>query len=99
MAGRIFIVGLIAALCLFAAERASADTLDAVRARHELAWGADIQGGEPYVFEGADGKLVGFEVAIAERIAAQLGARARFVQADWSNLVPSLERSDFDIVL
>jgi polar amino acid transport system substrate-binding protein len=99
MAGRIFILGLLATLGVLGEMPARADTLDAIRARHELTWGGDIQGGEPYVFDGADGKLIGFEVAIAERIATQLGVRSRFVQAEWSNLVPSLERSDFDIIL
>jgi polar amino acid transport system substrate-binding protein len=99
MAGRLYILGLLAIVSLLAATSARADTLDAIRARHELTWGADIQGGEPYVFEAADGKLVGFEVDIVERIAGRLGVGPRFVQAEWSNLVPSLERSDFDIIL
>jgi polar amino acid transport system substrate-binding protein len=99
MAGRLFVAGLLALLCVLAASSAGADTLEGIRARRELTWGADIQGGEPYVFEGPDGALVGFEVSIAEHIAAHLGVRARFVQVEWSNLVPSLERADFDVVL
>jgi polar amino acid transport system substrate-binding protein len=43
--------------------------------------------------------LVGFEVDIAEALAHELGLRAKFHQNDWSNLIPSLERADFDIVL
>ena len=57
-------------------------------------WGADEQGGEPYVFEdpARGGALVGFEVDLADALARALGVRARFVQNDWSTLVPSLER-------
>jgi polar amino acid transport system substrate-binding protein len=42
---------------------------------------------------------VGFEVEIADGLARRLGVRAEFVQSDWSNLVPALERGDFDVVL
>jgi polar amino acid transport system substrate-binding protein len=87
------------ALLLLLAGTARASGLDDVRARGELRWGADVQGGEPYAFEDPAGKLVGFEVEIAEALARELGVRARFVQNDWSTLVPSLERGTFDVVL
>jgi polar amino acid transport system substrate-binding protein len=76
------------------------DALAAVRARGALRWGADMQGGEPFVFQHAeDGRLVGFEVEIAEALARRLGVRAEFVQSDWHHLMPSLERGDFDVIL
>ncbi len=73
----------------------------AVRAQGELGWGGDLQGGEPYVFESPTqpGVIVGFEVDIAEALGRELGVRAKFHQNDWSNLIPSLERGDFDVVL
>ena len=69
-----------------------------IKQRGELTWGADLQGGEPYVWEDPanPNHIVGFEVDIADAIARRLGVRARFVQYNWSNLVPSLERGDFD---
>src|SRR4051812_16510772 len=78
-----------------------AGALDRIRARGELTWGADEQGGEPYVFEDASrgGTLVGFEVDLADALARALGVRARFVQNDWTTLIPSLERGTFDIAL
>jgi polar amino acid transport system substrate-binding protein len=81
---------------------ARADDLGAqLRKPDELAWGGDLQGGAPYVFEDEKqpGKIRGFEVDIAEALARRLGLRPRFVQNDWSNLVPALERGDFDLVL
>jgi polar amino acid transport system substrate-binding protein len=77
------------------------DALTQVRARAALRWGGDIQGGEPYAFQDPnDGaRLVGFEVEIADALARRLGVRAEFVQNDWSTLIPSLERGDFDIIL
>jgi polar amino acid transport system substrate-binding protein len=72
-----------------------------VRARGALRWGGDIQGGEPYAFQDPhdSARLLGFEVEIADGLARRLGVRAEFVQNDWSTLVPSLERGDFDIIL
>ncbi|HEX3776881.1 MAG TPA: ABC transporter substrate-binding protein/permease [Polyangiaceae bacterium] len=72
-----------------------------VQARGELTWGGDLQGGEPYVYESPSepGKIVGFEVEIADALAKELGVRAKFRQNDWSNLIPSLERGDFDLIL
>lgn len=72
-----------------------------VRAAGELRWGADLQGGDPYVYEdpAAPGGITGFEYELAEAIARELGVRARFVQQDWTNLVPALERGTFDLAL
>jgi polar amino acid transport system substrate-binding protein len=77
------------------------DTLDRIREQAEIVFGADVQGGEPYVFEDpSDPKhLVGFEVDISEAIGHRLGVHTRFSQADWSTLVPSLVRGDFDVAL
>jgi polar amino acid transport system substrate-binding protein len=72
-----------------------------VQAAGVLKWGGDIQGGEPYVYDdpAKPGRLVGFEVEIANAIANELGVRAEFVQNDWANLIPSLERGTFDVVM
>jgi polar amino acid transport system substrate-binding protein len=98
----VHLAGLLALACALLScggERESA--LDRVRRTGVLRWGGDVQGGEPYVFEdpAQPGRLIGFEVEVAEAIAAELGVRAEFVQNDWSNLVPSLERGSFDVIL
>ena len=94
--------GLLALLLIgHMAAAADAGTLARLRARGTLRWGGDIQGGEPYVYQDPqDGaRLIGFEVEIAEALAQRLGVHAEFVQNDWQNLVPSLERGDFDVIL
>ncbi|MGZ6125337.1 MAG: ABC transporter permease subunit, partial [Myxococcales bacterium] len=75
--------------------------LPRIRAQGEIRWAGDLQGGEPYVFRDPrdPSKLVGFEVDLVAALAARLGYPARFVQNDWSNLVPSLERGDFDLIV
>jgi len=86
--------------CCFSPALARADWAS-LHERGELRWGADLQGGEPYVYESPTepGLIVGFEVEIAEALARELGLRAKFQQNDWSNLIPSLERGDFDLAL
>lgn len=76
-------------------------TLAGIQQRGEITWGADIQGGEPYVYEDPQNpsQLIGFEVDIMNAIARRLGVKARMVQYNWSNLVQSLERGDFDVVM
>ena len=75
--------------------------LDRVHSRGELTWAGDLQGGEPFVYRDPrdPSRLEGFEVLIAEGLAKSLGVRQRFVQNDWSNLIPSLVRGDFDIAM
>jgi polar amino acid transport system substrate-binding protein len=75
-------------------------TLAQIRARGEITWGGDVQGGEPYVYEdpAQPSHVIGFEVDVMDAVARRLGVRARMVQYGWANLVPSLERGDFDVI-
>jgi len=70
-----------------------------VAAPPELRWGADAEGGAPYVFEQPPGHVRGFEAELAELLAARLGRAARHVQGPFAQLLPLLERGDVDVVL
>jgi polar amino acid transport system substrate-binding protein len=72
-----------------------------IRAAGELRWGADAQGGAPYVFQDPmdPNHLIGFEVDLAAALAAELGVRARPVQGQWDMLLDLLGRGDFDVAL
>src|SRR5215813_9813403 len=65
----------------------------------ELRWGADAEGGAPYVFEQAPGHLRGFEAELAGLLAERLGRSARHVQGPFAQLLPLLERGDVDVVI
>jgi polar amino acid transport system substrate-binding protein len=77
------------------------DTLADIRGRGELVWGADQEGGGPYVYPRDDdpSQVTGFEVEIAERLAAILGVKARFVQGQWDKMPELLQTRKVDIVL
>jgi polar amino acid transport system substrate-binding protein len=79
----------------------AADHLQEIKNRGVLLWGADAEGGAPYVYPDPQKpeQLVGFECEMADALAAKLGVKARMVQNQWDQLVPALERGNFDIIL
>src|SRR5574341_537250 len=83
------------------ASSAGPSALDTIRARGELLWGSDSEGGAPYVFPDPKdpSKLIGFEKDIADAVAKELGVRARMVQTAWDSLIPALERGDYDMAM
>jgi polar amino acid transport system substrate-binding protein len=79
----------------------AADHLDQIRKAGVLRWGADAEGGAPYVYPDPrdPGRLTGFEHELAEALAAKLGVKAVMVQNQWDQLLPALDRGNFDIIL
>jgi polar amino acid transport system substrate-binding protein len=80
---------------------ALADTLDEIKQRGTLVWGADAEGGGPYIYSADDDpeKLSGFEYELADLLARQLGVKARFAQGAWDTLPALLNTGEIDIVL
>jgi polar amino acid transport system substrate-binding protein len=79
----------------------AADTLETIRQRGTLVWGADAEGGGPYVFADPENprRTTGFEHELAELLADQLGVKAEFKQAAWDSLPALLGTGEIDIVL
>src|SRR5215207_8551170 len=98
-AARLVLLGL--ALSFAAGPATAGEGLEAVRRRGTLIWGADQEGGGPFVFPAADdpSRLAGFEVDLAEAIAARLGVKPQFAQGQWDKLPDLLDRGDIDVVL
>jgi polar amino acid transport system substrate-binding protein len=67
---------------------AAGDALDQVRQNGTLVWGADQEGGGPYVFPREDdpNQVTGFEVELAAGLAKALGVEAQFSQGNWDKL-------------
>jgi polar amino acid transport system substrate-binding protein len=80
---------------------AAASSLEDVKQRGVLRWGADAEGGAPYVFHdpAAPDRLLGFEVELAEELARRLAVRPQLVQENWDMLVPALKQGAFDVIL
>lgn len=77
------------------------DTLAEIHARGELRWGADSNGGAPYIFQDPmdPTHLIGFEVELAAAIARKLGVTSRPVEGQWESLLDLLNRRDFDVAM
>ena len=96
------LIALLTVLLLTAgAATVSAESLAKIRERGVLLWGADAEGGGPYVFPDPErpDRLVGFEVDLAQAIAKELGVTARHCQNAWESLIPALIRGDFDLLI
>lgn len=93
---------LLAAVAFLAAIPAitwAADAWEQSRASGELRWGADTAGGGPFVFPNPDHpeEIIGFEVEIMDLVGKKLGLRPKLVVVPWDQLVPALQRGDFEI--
>jgi polar amino acid transport system substrate-binding protein len=75
--------------------------LAAAPAGEPLRWGADAQGGAPFVFQDPmdPNRLIGFEVDLAGELAQKLGREPRPVHGAWDKLLELLDRGDFDSAL
>lgn len=92
---------LVIASFLAAAGNSTADTLDEIHKRGSLVWGADAEGGGPYIYSDPDDpeRMTGFEFELAELLARELGVKARFAQGAWDTLPALLNTGEIDIVL
>lgn len=75
--------------------------LQKVQSSGVLRWGADKEGGGPFIYPASDDpdRLMGFEVELAQQLAKRLGVTAEFQQGQWDKLPELLDRGDLDIVL
>ncbi len=84
---------------LIIASPAGADTWDQVRQHGALRWGGDISGGGPYIYQGPENQLVGFEYELMDYIARELGVRNEYVNWEWEMLPQKLKQGGIDLVL
>ncbi len=66
-----------------------------------LRWGGDAEGGAPFVEADAQDPSVvrGFDVELAELMAAHVGRTAQFTQVAWASIEQSVARGDVDVGL
>lgn len=73
------------------------DTLATIRKRGVLRVGVALA--EPTVMHAADGKLVGFSIDAARRLADDMGVGVEFVETSWSGIIPDLLNREFDLIM
>jgi polar amino acid transport system substrate-binding protein len=75
----------------------SVDTLATIRKRGVLRVGVALS--EPTVMHDADGKLVGFSIDAARRLAEDMGVGVQFVETSWSSIIPELLNRETDLIM
>ena len=86
------------ALALLAGVAHAADLLDEVKQRGTLR--IAVEGTyPPFNFRDEQGKLTGFDVEIAEAIAAKLGVKPEFTTTEWSGILAGLQAGKYDVIV
>jgi polar amino acid transport system substrate-binding protein len=72
-------------------------TIDKVMRRGVLRVGMDTF--LPWAMKDKKGELVGFEIDVARRLAADMGVEVEFVPTKWAGIIPALLTGKFDVVI
>lgn len=77
------------------------DTLARIKKEKVLKWGADAEGGAPFVFRDPTNtdKVIGFELELMDKLAGHMGVKHERVQSEWGQLIPALLARRSDIVV
>ncbi|MGH7601863.1 MAG: transporter substrate-binding domain-containing protein, partial [bacterium] len=91
---KIFFAGILFLLC-------ATSTFAQTPSSKVLRWGADSEGGAPFIFPDPQEptRMLGFEVDLVAALAAELGREPVFVQNQWDGLVPGLRIDNYDIIV
>jgi len=54
---------------------------------------------KPWAMRDKTGKLIGFEIDVATRLAKDMGVKIEFVPTKWSGIIPALITGKFDIII
>ena len=53
----------------------------------------------PWAMRDKQGGLIGFEIDVATKLAADMGVEVEFVPTAWSGIIPSLLAKKFDVII
>jgi len=53
----------------------------------------------PWAMQDKTGKLVGFEIDVATRVAEDMGVKVEFVPTRWAGIIPALLTGKFDVII
>ena len=78
-------------------ERTTESVIETIQRRGALKVG--ISTFEPWAMRDRSGDLVGFEVDVATKVAADMGVAVEFVPTSWDGIVPALIAGKFDVII
>jgi len=53
----------------------------------------------PWAMTDKSGKLIGFEIDVATRLAKDMGVKVEFVETKWAGIIPALLTGKFDVII
>jgi polar amino acid transport system substrate-binding protein len=53
----------------------------------------------PWAMRDKEGNLIGFEIDVAKKVAADMGVEVEFVPTAWSGIIPALIAKKFDVII
>jgi polar amino acid transport system substrate-binding protein len=76
-------------------------SLERIQREGVLRWGADPNGGEPFVYTDPRDpeRVIGFEKDLMDKLAERLGVRPQLIPGQWDGLVDNLKAGRTDLVL
>lgn len=78
-------------------EISAASTIETIKKRGVLKVGMDIF--QPWAMKDKNGKLIGFEIDVATRLAKDMGVKVEFLPTAWSGIIPALLTGKFDVII
>jgi len=96
----IAVVALVLAACgnnTGSIEKVAESTIEQVQKRGILRVGMSTF--VPWAMKGKTGKLIGFEIDVATRLAQDMGVTVEFVPTKWSGIIPALSTGKFDVII
>jgi len=72
-------------------------TIETIKKRGVLKVGMDIF--QPWAMKDKTGKLIGFEIDVATRLADEMGVKVEFIPTAWSGIIPALLTGKFDVII
>jgi len=76
---------------------ATADSLSQIKDRGTLRVGMSTF--VPWAMRDKQGELIGFEIDVAKRLAADTGLKIEFVPTAWDGIIPALLAKKFDVII
>ncbi len=94
---RFLIIGLALLFMAQCSKKSEGTLLDDIRRRGVLRVGVSVF--IPWVMNNKSGRLIGFEIDVANELSRDLGVRVEFVNTRWSGIIPALQRGEFDLII
>jgi polar amino acid transport system substrate-binding protein len=87
---------IVAVAALMATSIATADVLDTIMDKRVIRVG--VAEFVPWTMRSSSGDLIGFEIDVAKKIAADMGVRPEFRVYDWNDIIPALQQGEIDVI-